>query len=394
MPNDGPLTFTPFQKRIIAAAGTALGIIVLLATAFYTFQLLRSFVSTFQDVLLPLAIAAILATLLRPIISFVETRTRLSKVQGIILLYLLVMMVCGVIVVGFLPFALEQTAALIKHLPTLQQSLLAQVQSAAPEAWAWLGEKLGMPPDEYLKDVLANNTENIGVALSGVQSGLGTIGGLFGGLFGKVATYSIIPIYLFFLLNSDRNVWSDIDGQLSFLPDSRREDLVFLARQFSEILVSFFRGQIIIGLLLGVVLAAGFGLVGLKFGILLGIFLGLLNIIPYLGTMIGILTVLPMAFYQEGGGLPLIGLCAVVFVIGQLLTDYVFTPRIMGDKTGMGPMLIIFSIFFWGTALGGILGMVLAIPLTAFFLVFWRLARQKYLPALIQQQQADEAPQS
>ena len=53
-----------------------------------------------------------------------------------------------------------------------------------------------------------------------------------------------------------------------------------------------------------------------------------------------------------------------------------------------------FSIFFWGTALGGILGMVLAIPLTAFFLVFWRLARQKYLPALIQQQQADEAPQS
>lgn len=394
MPNDGPLTFTPFQKRIIAAAGTALGIIVLLATAFYTFQLLRSFVSTFKDVLLPLAIAAILATLLRPIISFVETRTRLSKVQGIILLYLLVMMVCGVIVVGFLPFALEQTAALIKHLPTLQQSLLAQVQSAAPEAWAWLGEKLGMPPDEYLKDVLANNTENIGVALSGVQSGLGTIGGLFGGLFGKVATYSIIPIYLFFLLNSDRNVWSDIDGQLSFLPDSRREDLVFLARQFSEILVSFFRGQIIIGLLLGVVLAAGFGLVGLKFGILLGIFLGLLNIIPYLGTMIGILTVLPMAFYQEGGGLPLIGLCAVVFVIGQLLTDYVFTPRIMGDKTGMGPMLIIFSIFFWGTALGGILGMVLAIPLTAFFLVFWRLARQKYLPALIQQQQADEAPQS
>jgi len=130
------------------------------------------------------------------------------------------------------------------------------------------------------------------------------------------------------------------------------------------------------------VLAIGFAVVGLKFGIVLGIILGLLNIIPYLGTMLGIITVLPLAYFQDGGGLTLIGLCAVVFIIGQLLTDYWFTPRIMGDKTGMGPMLIIFSIFFWGVALGGIMGMVLAIPLTAFFLVFWRLARERYLPAL------------
>jgi len=139
---------------------------------------------------------------------------------------------------------------------------------------------------------------------------------------------------------------------------------------------------VIIGLLLGLVLAIGFGLVGLKFGIFLGLILGLLNIIPYLGTMIGLITVLPLAYLQDEGGPVLVGLSLVVFIIGQLLTDYLFTPRIMGDKTGMSPMLIIFSVFFWGAALGGILGMILAIPLTAFFLVFWRLAREKYLPAL------------
>ena len=98
--------------------------------------------------------------------------------------------------------------------------------------------------------------------------------------------------------------------------------------------------------------------------------------------MIGILTVLPLAYFQDDGGVILIGLCALVFLIGQLLTDYIFTPRIMGNKTGMSPMLIIFSVFFWGVALGGLMGMILAIPLTAFFLVFWRLAREKYLPAL------------
>ena len=83
------------------------------------------------------------------------------------------------------------------------------------------------------------------------------------------------------------------------------------------------------------------------------------------------------------GGTFLVMLCLIVFGVGQLLTDYVFTPKIMGNRTGMGPMLIIFSIFFWGVALGGIMGMILAIPLTAFFLVFWRLARECYLPALM-----------
>ncbi len=229
---------------------------------------------------------------------------------------------------------------------------------------------------------IEGNSELMKQALSQAQSSTGSAMAFLGGLFGKIAAYSIIPVYLFFILNGDRNIWNDLDKQLSFLPDDRKDDLVFLAKQFSEILVSFFRGQIIIGLLLGLVLSIGFGLVGLKFGIAIGFVLGLLNIIPYLGTMIGILTVLPIAYLQDGGGPVLIGLCTAVFIIGQVLTDYVFTPRVMGDKTGLGPMLIIVSVFFWGAALGGLPGMILAIPLTAFFLVFWRLAREKYLPAL------------
>ncbi|MGB0412871.1 MAG: AI-2E family transporter [Coraliomargarita sp.] len=384
MSSESPSSFlSPTQKRMVAAGLTALATVILLVTAFYTFVLLRNFVTTFQDVLLPVAIAAIMATLLRPIVAFIETRSRLSSLQGIILLYFLVILVMVAFAAYCVPFVLEQVTALIRHLPELQQNILGVFKSKAPEAWTWLGEKLGQDPDVYLQDLVGENTSAIKAALFKLQTSLGTLGGFFGSIFSKIAAYAVVPIYLFFILNGDRNVWCDIEKQISFLPDDRREDLVFLARQFSDILIAFFRGQIIIGLLLGIVLAVGFGLVGLKFGILLGLFLGLLNIIPYLGTMIGIMTVLPMAYFQPDGGVALIGWCAVVFVIGQLLTDYVFTPRVMGDKTGMGPMLLIFSIFFWGTALGGILGMVLAIPLTAFFLVFWRLAREKYLPALI-----------
>lgn len=390
MPELPAHTVSPAQKRIIAAGATALALVLLMATAFGLFVLLQLFIHTFQDVLLPLVIAAILATLLRPIITLCEKHTRLSKTQGIILLYLLVVLAIAAITALLLPIIFRQAADFIESLPTLRDNVYLFLQNKTPAVWEWLHAKLGQPPDEYVQNIVATHSDSLTGALKAlpekVGSISGSIGSFIGSFFGKIAAYAIIPVYLFFILNGNRDIWNDLQQQLSFLPDQRRDDIVFLCRQFSDILISFFRGQIIIGLLLGIVLAIGFACVGLKFGIALGLILGLLNIIPYLGTMLGILTVLPLAYFQDGGGATLIGLCAIVFIIGQLLTDYWFTPRIMGDKTGMGPMLIIFSIFFWGVALGGILGMVLAIPLTAFFLIFWRLARERYLPALTSKQ--------
>ncbi|MFT5837322.1 MAG: putative PurR-regulated permease PerM [Candidatus Azotimanducaceae bacterium] len=382
MSENAPPFLSPSQRRIIAAGGTALATVLLAATGYCLFVLLREFVTHFTDVLLPLAIAAILATLLRPIITICETKTRLNRLGGIMLLFALVLMTLVVLAVFVVPPALNTAGEFLKIAPDLLSKLLESLKGLAPTFWEWLTQQLGESPEAYLMNSLEGNTELMQQALAKVHSSGGSLLAFFGGLFGTIAAYSIIPVYLFFILNGDRNVWNDMEKQLSFLPDERRADLVFLSKQFSQILVSFFRGQIIIGLLLGVVLSVGFGLVGLKFGIAIGFVLGLLNIIPYLGTMLGIITVLPIAYFQDGGDATLIALCALVFAIGQLLTDYVFTPRIMGDKTGMGPMLIIFSVFFWGAALGGLLGMILAIPLTAFFLVFWRLAREKYLPAL------------
>ncbi len=379
--NQAPF-LSPSQKRIIAAGGTALAAVFLAATCYYLFILLRELVTHFKDVLLPLAIATILATLLRPIVTFCESKTRLNRVGGIVLLFALVILVLSATAAFAVPPALHTAGEFLKIAPDLLQKLLLWIEGLAPSLWEWLTQQLGESPKDYLMESLEGNTELMQKTLSHAQSSAGSIMAFLGGIFGKIAAYSIIPVYLFFILNGDRNLWKDLDNQLSFLPEDRKSDLVFLAKQFSDILVSFFRGQIIIGLLLGVVLAVGFGIVGLKFGIAIGFVLGLLNIIPYLGTMLGIITVLPIAYLQDDGGPALIGLCALVFAVGQLLTDYLFTPRIMGDKTGMGPMLIIFSVFFWGAALGGLLGMILAIPLTAFFLVFWRLAREKYLPAL------------
>ena len=206
------------------------------------------------------------------------------------------------------------------------------------------------------------------------------------GFFAKITYLAIIPIYLFYFLGSNRNLIDDLDNELNFLSESLRDDIVFLLREFVGILVAFFRGQLVIGLLMGVGYAIGFSLSGLKFGIALGLLFGLLNIVPYLGSIVGILTTLVVAYLQPAGIAEsgqwniLIG-CGVSFLLVQLLESYYLTPKIMGQQTGLHPVVVIVSIFFWGTALGGILGMIFGIPLTAFLIIAWRLLCRKYFNA-------------
>ena len=192
---------------------------------------------------------------------------------------------------------------------------------------------------------------------------------------------AIIPIYLFFFLLSRAEPTNKLGDQLTFLPARYREDLVFLVREFIGIIVSFFRGQMLIGLIMGAMLALGFSLVGLKFGLVIGLALGVLNIIPYLGTIVGLSVALPLAFLQPEGGWQLVTWVLAVFIVVQNIEGWFLTPKIMGDRTGLHPVVVIVAIFFWGTALNGILGMILAIPLTAFFVTAWRLAKHKYFPA-------------
>ncbi|MEE8525065.1 MAG: AI-2E family transporter, partial [Thermoanaerobaculia bacterium] len=156
-----------------------------------------------------------------------------------------------------------------------------------------------------------------------------------------------------------------------------------LAHEFVEIIVAFFRGQLLIAFLQGLLFAVGFWAVGLNYGFILGLLLGFLNIIPYLGSIVGLGVTLPLAFFQEGGGLSTVAAVMVVFTVVQMIEGNLLTPKIMGDQTGLHPMVIIVAVFFWGSALNGITGLVLAIPLTAFFVVFWRLAREKYIQELV-----------
>jgi predicted PurR-regulated permease PerM len=224
----------------------------------------------------------------------------------------------------------------------------------------------------------------------GLISGLGIVGrqaltagaGVITWIVGLMG-WAVFPIYFSFFLMAETTRPEQLEHILPFLKPETRKDIVYLVGEFVNIMVAFFRGQLVIATLQGLLFAIGFSVAGLKYGAVIGITLGFLNIVPYLGNIIGLGTALPIAFFQDDGGLGRVLAVLVVFALVQSIEGYFLTPKIMGDRTGLHPVAIIIAIFFWGTALSGISGMILAIPLTAFLVVFWRLAREKYVHELV-----------
>ena len=342
--------------------------------------LLRTFVLTFEAVLWPLAVASILALLLRPIAVPLQQKFKLGPTGGTLLLYVLIFVVLATLTVFVLPVLIGQAIEFIQFQAVFLKDMFKQLKTQYPGALAYLQEHVR---EADLKNVMQQTLSGLRGILEAGMPVVKRAGETMGQALAWVSGMAIIPVYLFFFLSNQRNYREDLEHQLSFIDSSFRKDLLFLGHEFVSILVAFFRGQILIALIMGILLAIGFTSVGLNFGILLGLFLGILNIIPFLGTIVGVLITVPVAFFQTpDGGITLVGLVLAVFTLVQLFESYFLTPKIMGNQTGLHPMAIIISIFFWGTALGGLMGMILAIPLTAFFIIVWRLLSTKYIPKL------------
>lgn len=188
---------------------------------------------------------------------------------------------------------------------------------------------------------------------------------------GLLAGIGFVPLFLFFTLLSGDSLRGQATELLSVFRKPTQQKILYFMDVFLEYVTTFFQGQLIIAGAMGAMYAMGFALIGLKLGVLLGLVLGLLNIVPFLGTTIGLMAVLPMAYLQEDGGVQLLVLAGLVFTAVQLTESWLLTPHIMANRSGLHPALVIISLFFWGTALSGIIGMVLAVPLTAFFVAIW-----------------------
>jgi predicted PurR-regulated permease PerM len=365
--------FSPGQRRFIAWALTGLAGVTLGGVFFLVVWVLGRFLAAFGHIISPLAIAAILTMLLRPAVNRIETRLKLPRVRAIIWLYIFVVATCLAFGLLLLPLLISQVIELTHTVPEFSKT-----------AFLNLKEKLREYPDIYqsLKSYLDEDSlkQRVALATQHVLTILLSAPSTLGRIFEFAAAVAVIPVYLFFLLETNRDLARDYHDQLTFLPVPLRKDIVFLTNEFASIMVSFFHGRVLIGLIMGGMQAIGLLLTGLPGGFVLGLFFGLLNMMPFLGAILGFAVILPMAYFQAGGGGHLLLEASGVLIFVQLTEAYYLTPKILGRHTGLHPMVIILSIFFWSEALHGILGLLLAVPLTAFLVVFWRLLKAKYLP--------------
>lgn len=377
-PDNTPIPILgPNQRRLVGFTITFLCFIAILGLIGYSIGKLGDLVSTFSSLLWPLAVAGVLALMLRPLVLKLQTGLHVSPLVAVIILY----GICAIAGAGalalLLPVVVAQTRDLVVLVPQLVGEAIAYLRENLP-LWADI-----FADHRHWHDPLQANIERLMETLSGLMMtaapGLLAAGGMLLAVVGIAAGLAIIPVYLFFFLQSQQDPTENLHEALPFLKAETREDVVFLAREFVSVIVAFFRGQLLIAMIVGVLLATGFTIAGLRFSILLGLFLGLLNIVPYLGVILGLLIAVPLALLQPQGGLALAGVVAGIFILVQTVESLFLTPRIMGDRTGLHPVVILIAIFFWGIALGGLLGMILAIPLTAFFVTAWRLAKRKYI---------------
>lgn len=366
---------TDSQRRIIGTAltlGAFLGSIALLIAAFIVLGRLVAF---FSSVLWPLAVAGVLALILRPLVEALERRLKLRRITAVVLLYGVFVLLSGAAMIALVPRLAQQLIDFLAYFPTVWENAVTYITQNYP-AWIELVQRhLENPSVRKVIDGLAAESKAL------FSQAMPTLRAAFGGIFDVFAFLThlaIIPVYLFFFLLMRGTPAANLGRHLPFLRPGIRDDVVFLVREFISIIESFFRGQLVIALCMGVLFAIGFSIIGLKFGLFIGLALGLLNIVPYLGTILGLAVALPLAFFQPDGGWKLVGLVLIVKAIVQCAESWILTPKIMGHHTGLHPVAIIVAVFFWGTAFGGVLGMLLAVPLTAFFVTAWRLAKYKY----------------
>ena len=324
------------------------------------------------DVLIPFAVALLLAYLINPLVLLVQKKVTNRIVAVFISLFAILAFVV-LLAWLFIPIIVNE----VTHMGRILSEVVTNTDLAERAA------KL-LPPDlwQAVKDYAARKevqdffkTDNFWkiaetVARKILPGVWGLITGTASFIMGLVGL-AVIGLYLVFLLFDYQNVrqgWKDL------LPPAHREGIVAFVSDFDSAMNRHFRAQALVASIVGVLFAVGFYLIGLPMGILLGLFIGLLNMVPYL-QIIGIIPAFLLALVhalETGSSLWLIlGLTGSIFVVVQIIQDALLVPKIMGRVTGLSPAMILLSISIWGKLLG-IFGLLIALPMTCLLLAYYR----------------------
>lgn len=336
--------------------------VVRIAIAAGVIWLLISLIAYLSDVLIPFTVALLLAYLINPLTSWLQRKLPFKHRIFSVLLSLTIILAAVVLFLSILiPMVLSEV--------TQMQRLL----SGLVDADQWQSRLEDYVPEEiriyvaglvrFDELVQLLNIENIRLFFQQVLPGIwGIFSGTISFVFG-LAVVIIVLLYLIFILLDFDEI---SEGWKGLIPDQYRQVVLDVVSDFMKAMRVYFRAQAVIAFIVGLLFALGFWLIGLPMGILLGLFVGLLNMVPYL-QVVGLI---PVGLFAIAGALGtgesiwvMLVLVLAVFAVVQVIQDAVLVPRIMGSVTGFNPAVILLSLSIWGKLLG-VLGLLIALPVT------------------------------
>lgn len=323
-------------------------------------------INRLSSVLLPFFIAWILAYMMYPFVLFLQNKCRLRyRVVSISVALLIVLSVLALAVSLIVPPIIEESvrmAGLISvyfHDTLAASDFLVNIQNML-QSYATDDSMMSLIQHSSVVEAAENLILQAWEFLSGtINFALGLLGSL------------VVLLYLFFILMDYEKISS---GWLRFIPAGKRDFTGMVVQDVKNGMNAYFRGQSLIALLVGILFSIGFLIIDFPMAIGLGLFIGLLNLIPYL-QLVGFIPTILLAMVKAadtGQSFWVIIICALaVFAVVQTIQDVILTPRIMGHVMGLNPAIILLSLSIWGSLLG-IIGLIIALPLTTLLISYYR----------------------
>ncbi|MGN7725988.1 AI-2E family transporter [Luteimonas sp. 22616] len=318
-------------------------------------------------ILTPFVVAALLGWLGDPLVDRLERAGR-SRNTAVILVFALMALLLALALLILVPTLQRQIVILVESLPRYRDWF-------ADTAIPWLEQRTRLQlstwlDPEYLIEQLRVHWERAGGIAT---TALGYLSRSGFAVFAMIANVVLIPVLTFFFLR-DWDVF--VERAASLVPRDHLGTVSQLAKESSEMLGGFLRGQFTVMLILGAMYGIGLWAIGLDLGLLIGIVAGLLTFVPYLGPTSGVVFGVVAALVQHGDWKHVAGVLAV-FGVGQVIESYWLTPKLVGDRIGLHPVAVIFAVLAGGQ-LFGFLGMLLALPVAAVANVLLRYAHARY----------------
>ena len=305
-----------------------------------------------RSLAIPVLFALFVAYQINPLVNWAE-RHRVPRAASTVALLLAVIAGVVVFLVLFIPRFVGEFADLVEALP-------AYADAAHENLGPWFAETFGVDLSLDVAHLQGQLQEHASALLQPTGDVLGSVVGGVLGVLVWTLNLLLIPVFIFFLSNDYPRIVTTVQG---LIPPRNRALVSRVAGQIDRALSSFVRGQLTVTAFLALFYSVGLAVIGVKYAVFIGVLAGFANLIPYVGVALGVALAAIMTLLEWSGFGPLIGVGAL-FIVGNLLENFVLTPKIVGDRVGLSPLLVLVALLFWGE-LFGILGVLIAIPVTA-----------------------------